>query len=104
MRQHKKMKIKKDKYDKRYYIHITKHSFVHSVNEWKQIFGNWNWYSFTFIHIYAERDFFAGGYEFEFVILGLGFRFRYNDKKARAKFKEWDKEIRELGTVKKSKK
>jgi|SRR3990167_7744731 len=96
------MNLKKD--ESGWYLYITKNSFIHGVNDWKQIFGNWNWYSFTFITIYAERDFFVGGYEFEFVILGLGFRFRHNDKNARTKFKEWDKEIRKLGTVKKSKK
>lgn len=51
---------------------------MHGINDWKQLFGKYNWYTFHFIHVYVEDDIWTGGFEFEFVVLGLGFRFRYN--------------------------
>lgn len=72
------MKLTKDKHDKRYYLHLSKNSFVHAINDWKQLWGKYNWYTFHFIHIYLEDDVWTGGFEFEFVVLGIGFRFRYN--------------------------
>lgn len=72
------MKLIKDKHDKRYYLHLSKNSFVHAINDWKQLWGKYNWYTFHFIHICLEDDVWTGGFEFEFVVLGLGFRFRYN--------------------------
>ena len=76
------MKLTKDKHDKRYYLHLSKNSFVHAINDWKQLWGKYNWYTFHFINIYLEDDVWTGGFEFEFVVLGLGFRFRcnYNNK------------------------
>ena len=62
-------------------------------NEYKQLIGGWNWYSFTFINIYFENDRWTHGYEFIFMVLGLGFRFRYNTDKALELFDKWDKEI-----------
>ena len=47
-------------------------------NDWEQVFGKWNWYSFTIIQIYFENDIMCPGYEFECIILGLGFRIRIN--------------------------
>ena len=52
---------------------------MHFINDWEQFFdGDWNWYSFYILHIYAENDIMCPGYEFEFAILGLGFRLRIN--------------------------
>lgn len=72
------MRIEKDKYDNTYYLHLSENCFVHTQNDWKQIFGKWNWYTFHFAHIYFEKDIMTRGYEFEFILLGFGFRFRYN--------------------------
>ena len=70
--------IQKNKHDKTYYLHFTKDCFVHSINDWKQLFGKYSWYTFHFIHLYIENEVWTGGFEFEFAVLGLGFRFRYN--------------------------
>lgn len=97
------MKLTKNKYDKKYYLQLTKECFAHTINDWVQLFGKWNWYSFHFIHLYVENDIMTGGYEFEFVVLGLGFRFRYNyafeESKAGKRFSEYEKK-----NTKKSKK
>jgi len=47
-------------------------------NEWKQLRGGFNWYTFTPIYIYFENDKYTGGVEFSFTLLGLGFYIRYN--------------------------
>jgi len=64
------------------------------INEWKQLFGKFNWYTATFIKIEFEKDEMACGYEFLFVVLGLGFRIRYNTDKALELFEKWDKEVK----------
>ena len=61
-------------------------------NDWKQIIGKWNWYTFTVIELYFENDKWTHGYEAMFVLLGLGVRIRYNTDKALEQFAEWDKE------------
>jgi len=71
----------------------TKHWLIEFQNDWRQLFGKWNWYSITICSIYFEVDNFTHGYEFECVILGLGFRVRYNTDKALEQFDEWKKEI-----------
>jgi hypothetical protein len=63
------------------------------TNEWSQLWGKYNWVSFTPIYVYFEKDVWIGGWEFHFTILGLGFYLRYNDEKAKATFEKWDKEI-----------
>lgn len=70
--------IKPTKYDDNWYLHFTDGCFMHVQNDWKQLFGKWNWYAFHFIQIYMENDVMTGGFEFEMIVLGLGFRFRYN--------------------------
>ena len=62
------MNIEKGEHDKTYYLNITENCFTHLINDWEQLFGKWNWYSFHFIHIYFEKDDMAGGYEFEFIM------------------------------------
>lgn len=73
----------------------SNHWLVEFVNEWKQIIGKWNWYTFTFIEIYFENDKFTKGYEFQFMLLGLGVRIRYNTEDALKLFDEWGDEIDE---------
>lgn len=72
------MKLEKDKHNKKYYLHFSEDSFVHTINDWEQIFGKWNWLELHVIHIYFEKDLMVEGFEFEFALLGLGFRFRHN--------------------------
>ena len=63
---------------------------IEFINDWKQLTGKWNWYTFTFINIEFENDIMSHGYEFYFVVLGLGIRIRYN----KASFKEWVEEAK----------
>ena len=75
-----KVKLETDKHDGRYYLHLGDNLFIHSENDWAQMFGKYNWYTFHFAHIYLENDVMTGGLEFEFIILGLGLRMRWNYK------------------------
>lgn len=72
----------------------SKHWVVEGRNDWKQIFGGYNWYSFTLIECYFETGF-IGGYEFHFTLFGLGFFIRYNTDKALKQFDKWQDEIDE---------
>jgi hypothetical protein len=71
----------------------TTHWLIEFTNEWRQLFGKYNWYTITFIEIYFEKDDFTHGYEFVCVILGLGVRVRYNTDKALAQLEEWQKDV-----------
>ncbi len=52
--------------------------FIDWIEEWSQIFGGCNWYTFTLIRIEFENDAILGGIETTWIILGLGFRLRWN--------------------------
>lgn len=73
----------------------TKHILIEGINEWKQLFGKWNWYTVTIIHIYFEKENMAYGYEFIFTLLGLGFRIRYNTDQSLEQFEKWRDETEE---------
>lgn len=60
------------------YLNLSKNSFVHTINQWGQLFGRFNWYTFTPIEIEFENETMTGGFEFVIMLLGLGLRFRYN--------------------------
>jgi len=96
------IKIERDKHDKQIYINFTEDFFMHFINEWSQLKGKWNWFSFTLIQIYFENEVMTGGYEFMFIILGLGFRIRYNY--SNEWHKKYDKEIEEALKENKEKK
>ena len=70
----------------------TKHWLVEGINQWKQLWGGYNWYTVTLIQIEFERELMAYGYEFIFTMLGLGFRVRYNTDKSLEQFDEWSDE------------
>lgn len=55
-----------------------KETFAEFEQDWSQIFGGCNWYTFRFCHIEFEWDKMMGGVEATIVILGLGFRVRHN--------------------------
>jgi hypothetical protein len=61
-------------------------------NEWKQLIGKWNWYSFTFIDFYVEHEKWLKAFSLQFTILGLGvyIRFNYDVKFLEKKIKSWD--------------
>ena len=63
-------------------------------NDWKQIFGKYNWYSFHVCYIYLEKDEYIGGWEFWLVLLGIGFYFRINNDKALRQFDKWNREAK----------
>ena len=65
------------------YLHFTDNCFIHTINEWKQITGKYNWYTFTGVHLSTENDAYTGGFEIECIILGLGLRFRWNYDKSK---------------------
>lgn len=59
-------------------LDITERAFAHAINEWRQLRGGYNWYTFHPIQIEVERDDIAPGYEATIIVLGLGFRIRIN--------------------------
>lgn len=59
-------------------INFTENFFIDTHNDWRQLWGKWNWISFTLIEIYAENDKWTGGLVFQMTLLGLGFRLRWN--------------------------
>ena len=73
----------------------TKHWLIEGRNEWKQLFGGYNWYNITIVTIYFENDVMTYGYEFVFTLLGLGIRIRYNTDKALGQFEKWEREVEE---------
>ncbi len=74
----------------------TKHCLAEGINQWLQLKGGYNWYTFTLIQIEFEKENMAYGYEFIFIVLGLGFRVRYNTDKALEQFDEWTRDAEEL--------
>ena len=74
----------------------TKHWIGEGINQWKQLFGGFNWYTWTFFQLEVEKENMAYGYEFIFIFIGLGFRIRYNTEKSLEQFEEWDSEMTEL--------
>lgn len=60
--------------------------------EWSQVGKQYNWYTFTFVHVEFENDTMTKGYEFTCILLGIGFTLRYNTDDAFKLFDEWDQE------------
>lgn len=52
--------------------------FIDWIEEWSQLAGGCNWYTFHLIQIEFEDDRILGGFEATIIILGLGFRIRCN--------------------------
>lgn len=80
-------------------INITEKLFLDLTSEWEQIFGKYNWYSFTLLELYLENDKWTGGYEFVATFLGFRLRLRYNTEEAAKKFEEWEKEIADAKVI-----
>lgn len=74
----------------------NEHWLIEGINQWEQLFGGFNWYTFTAIQLEFENDAMTHGYEFIFIVLGLGFRIRYNTDEALEQFDEWEKEAKEI--------
>lgn len=73
------MKIQKEQFGLMLCFDNECSHFIHTICEWEQLFGKWNWYDFHLFLIRLHNDNeFAPGYEFEFIVLGLGFRARFN--------------------------
>ena len=77
-------------------INITEKLFLNLTSEWEQLFGKYNWYTFTFLELYFENDEFTGGLEFVATFLGFRLRARYNTDKYFEKEKEWLEDIDEV--------
>lgn len=52
--------------------------FIEPIEQWSQLLGGCNWYTFHPIMIEFEDDRHMGGVECSFILLGLGFRARWN--------------------------
>lgn len=86
--------VKPTKTEPYYYLNFTDNLFIHSIFEWEQLSGKWNWLTFHLIHIMFENEVMTGGFEFEFIIVGVGFRLRYNyNDKMEKIVEECEKEI-----------
>ena len=81
-------------------INITPKLFLDLSTEWSQLFGKYNWYSFTPILIYFENDKWTGGVELEVTLLGFRLRARYNTDKALRQFEEWESDVEEAVSLK----
>lgn len=77
-------------------INVNKKCFFTIFTEWKQLFGKYNWYSFTPIHIFYEKESMLFSHLFQIVILGFGLSFRYNTDKSLKLFKKWSRETKPL--------
>ena len=72
------MKIEIDRGCITLYFDKKQTKFIHTLNDWNQLKGGFNWYTFTFINLSFENDYMCPGLEMEFQLLGLGFRVRLN--------------------------
>lgn len=52
--------------------------FIEWIQEWSQMLGGCNWYTFHVCQIEFEWDKMMGGVEATVIIFGLGFRWRWN--------------------------
>jgi hypothetical protein len=52
--------------------------FLYWIEEWSQIAGRCNWYTFRPILIEFEHDKIMGGLEATIILLGVGLRWRWN--------------------------
>lgn len=60
------------------FFYFSEDTFIHTICEWRQLTGSWNWFTFTPLKVYVEKDCIIPGIEVETILLGLGFRFRHN--------------------------
>lgn len=65
------------------------------INEWHQLFGDWNWITFTPICIEFEEDMAMQGLELMIIVMGFGFRIRYNKPSSDKIFEGFDKMIKD---------
>lgn len=77
-------------------INVNKYCFFTIFTEWGQLFGKFNWYTITPIHIFFEKDSMCKGYLAQITILGFSISFRYNTKEALKLFKKWEKDSKEI--------
>ena len=77
----------------------TKHWLIDFRNDWKQLFGKYNWYTFTVIQLDFEKENMAYGYEFNFVLLGLGVYIRYNTDKSHEQFAKWSEDAKDAKPI-----
>lgn len=76
-----------------------KNWLIEGINQWEQLFGKWNWYTWTLVQVEFEKENMAYGYEFLFILFGLGFRIRYNTEKSHKQFAEWMEDIKETRPI-----
>jgi len=64
------------------------------INQWRMLFGKYNWYFFTPIKLYFEHEKYLKGIWLEVVVLGIGFsvRFNYDIQFLLNKRETWDAE------------
>jgi len=61
-------------------------------NDWRFLFGKYNWTTFTFVDFYVEHEKWLRAWSMQFTLLGLGVYIRLNYDVAflQAKMKEWE--------------
>lgn len=67
------------------------------VNEWSQLIGKYNWYTFTPLHFRVEKECIHGTAEVELYFLGFGLRvyWVWNQEMFNAKAEEYSKRLEE---------
>lgn len=60
-------------------VNFGENAFLYFENDWRQLFGDYNWQTYRLADIYYENDEMLGGHVFQFVLFGLGFHFRKNN-------------------------
>lgn len=74
------MSWEKDEHTEQWIYHFKMKNFpdcmFHFINEWEQLFGQWNWMDWHLVDIYIENDSMLFAYELHVILLGLGFRVR----------------------------
>ena len=61
-------------------------------NDWSQLIGKYNWYSFTFLELRVEHETWLKAWDLQFTLLGFGvyIRLNYDVKFLKKKIKSWD--------------
>lgn len=75
-------------------MNLIKRFVITPINEWKQIGGKYNWYSFTICNLYFEYEKMLEGIEFSIIIFGIGIYIRFNLPASDKIFIEFNKKIK----------
>jgi hypothetical protein len=82
-------------------VTFTDNLFFTLSTDFIQLWGKWNWYSFTFIQLEIENDKMTGGFEIMASLLGFHFfgRWNYKPEILEKMLEEAEEEFRKLPTI-----